>query len=134
MKEKPLKKLLMIIAVIIAAFFIFTELCIYYYLKTYGFGIKELPQTTLVYFHLSTGFVAEENDDMKTVIGGHSIDAIEDKLEKDGYYMYEQMGLDQFYKKNENKDKPNHYDLWISCGNEWCHWFRVYYTDKDFEL
>ena len=79
MKSKPLKKLLMIIAVIIAAFFVLTEACIYYYLKSYGYGIKELPQTTLVYFHLSKGFSVGKGG---AFIGRHSHKFYDELFEK----------------------------------------------------
>ena len=123
MKAKPLKKLLIIIAAIIAVFFVSTEACIYYYLKSYSYGFKELPQTTLVYFHLSKGFSVGNGG---AFIGRHSFKFYDELFEEKGYYKSDQMGLVLYYKKTENKNEDYHHDFDLLCSNEWCHWFRVY--------
>ena len=122
MKVKRIKKPIIAIAILIAAFFILTECCIYYYLKSYGYGIKELPQTTLVYFHLSKGFSVGDSGDF---IGRHS-DIYVELFEENGYFMSEQQGLVKYFKKAENKNDDYHHDFDLFYSYDWCHWFRVY--------
>ncbi|WP_028510076.1 hypothetical protein [Ruminococcus sp. NK3A76] len=131
MKTGRVKKALTATAILIALFFVLTEACILYYLKSYGYGIKELPQTTLVYFHLSEGFSV---DDSGRFIGRHSYSFYNELFEEKGYYKSDQMGLDLFYKKTGNKNDDHHHDFVLSCCNEWCHWFRLYDLTDDMRI
>lgn len=76
---RKIKKIFVVLLILFVVFFIGTELCIMKYLKEYGYGIKELPQTTLVYFHMSKSFTVERVDDSNTVFIGRS-DYIYDKV------------------------------------------------------
>ena len=134
MKSKKLKKFVLTLIVLFSLFFIATEVCIMKYLKEYGYGIKELPQTTLVYFRLSNGFTVGETDS-QTVFIGRS-DYIYDKLfEKNGYYESDRMAMDGFYSKiGEIKENNHTYDFRIYLSDDWCHWFRIYYIGKKYPI
>lgn len=132
-----IKKIIIIILILFAVFFTTTELFIMKYLTKYGYGIKKLPQTTLVYFHMSNGFTVD-SDEKRNVFIGRS-DYIYDKVfEKKGYYEADGMGLDIFYnKKGEVKENNHTFDLHLGLTDDWCHWFRIYtisqsYTIEDF--
>lgn len=133
---RKIKKIFVVLLILSVVFFIGTELCIMKYLKKYGYGIKELPQTTLVYFHMSKGFTVERVDDSHTFFIGRS-DYIYDKVfDKKGYFESDMMGTDIFYSKKGEYKEDNHYDFSIYLSDDWCHWFRVYeigrYTIEDF--
>lgn len=133
---RKIKKIFVVLLILFVVFFIGTELCIMKYLKEYGYGIKELPQTTLVYFHMSKGFTVERIDDSHTVFIGRS-DYIYDKVfDKKGYFESDMMGMDIFYSKKGEYKEDNHYDFSIFLSDDWCHWFRIYeigkYTIEDF--
>ncbi|MDE6672040.1 MAG: hypothetical protein K2K16_07560 [Ruminococcus sp.] len=134
MKSKKLKKFVLTLIVLFSLFFIATEVCIMKYLKEYGYGIKELPQTTMVYFRLSNGFTVGETDS-QTIFIGRS-DYIYDKLfEKNGYYEADRMAMDGFYSKiGEIKENNHTYDFLISSSDDWCHWFRIYYIGKKYPI
>lgn len=134
MKSKKLKKFVLTLIVLFSLFFIATEVCIMKYLKEYGYGIKELPQTTMVYFRLSNGFTVGETDS-QTIFIGRS-DYIYDKLfEKNGYYEADRMAMDGFYNKiGEIKENNHTYDFLISSSDDWCHWFRIYYIGKKYPI
>lgn len=130
MKTGRVKKALTATAILIALFFVLTEACILYYLKSYGYGIKELPQTTLVYFHLSEGFSV---GDSGCFIGRHS-DIYTELIEDKGYYCSDQMGLVKYFKMDENKNEDYHHDIVITYTDDWCPWFRVYYFDDNVRI
>ncbi len=134
MKSKKLKKFVLTLIVLFSLFFIATEVCIMKYLKEYGYGIKELPQTTLVYFRLSNGFTVGETDSQTIFIGRSEY--IYDKLfEKNGYYESDGMGMDLFYSKiGEIKENNHTYDFRIYLSDDWCHWFRIYYIGKNYPI
>lgn len=132
-KRSPLKKVIVIFFILFCMFFIATEAGIMKYLKEYGYGIKELPQTTMVYFHLSKGFTVEEIDGVSTFIGRH--DYIYDRVfEKKGYYETDRLGSAGYYKKGEDKKGEHNFDFSIYSTDNWCHWFRVYQMNKDYTI
>ncbi len=76
MKLTKIKKIILVLFILLGVFFVGTELCIMKYLKEYGYGIKELPQTTMVYFHLSKGFTVERADDNHSVFLLHMMSGL----------------------------------------------------------
>ncbi|MBR1593050.1 MAG: hypothetical protein IJ666_08620 [Ruminococcus sp.] len=126
MKSKGLKKFLSAVLIIFIFFFIISEIFIYKYLKSYGYGTKELPKTTLVYFQLSKGFTVDEEENYSVFIGRHSY-IYDDFLNKKGYYKSDQMGLVYSYREeNKSYSSDNIHAFSITASNDWCHWFRVY--------
>lgn len=125
-KFVKLKKVILTLIILFSIFFIATELFIMKYLKEYGYGIKQLPKTTLVYFHLSKGFTVSTEGKHSIFIGRDSY-IYDDFLQKKGYYKSDQMGLVYAYRK-EGKDysADNVHEFHITASNDWCHWFRVY--------
>ncbi|MBR1764525.1 MAG: hypothetical protein IJ746_03940 [Ruminococcus sp.] len=133
MKMKIIKRVLIVLAVGLLAFLLLTEVCIYTYLREYGYGMKELPRTTLVYFHLNNGFTVKEKNGESTFIGRNAI-IYEDMLEDRGYKKVDQMGIDLFYKKGDASDDGRRYDFNLVIGNEGCHWFRLYYLSNGYTI
>ena len=126
MKVKRIKRILIISLIVLAFLFIFVEYFIYKNLKSYGYGVKELPQTTLVYLHLSDGFTVSTEGNHSVFIGGHSY-IYDDLLLKKDYYKSDQMGLVYSYRKEgKNYQADNVHEFQIIAFNDWCHWFRVY--------
>jgi len=126
MKLTKIKKIILVLFILVAVFFVGTELCIMKYLKEYGYGIKELPQTTMVYFNLSKGFTVERTDDNHSVFIGRSNYIYDKVFDRKGYYESDRMGLDGFYSKKGEGREDNYHDFSIVSSNDWCHWFRVY--------
>ncbi|SEL50723.1 hypothetical protein SAMN02910353_02767 [Ruminococcus sp. YRD2003] len=126
MKAKRIKRILIISLTVLAFLLILVEYFIYENLKSYGYGVKELPETTLVYLHLSDGFTVSTEENHSVFIGRHSY-IYDDLLQKKGYYKSDQMGLVYSYRK-EGKDykADNVHEFHITASNDWCHWFRVY--------
>ena len=125
-KHKKAKTIIVTCLILFALFFTYTEIMIYSYLKQYGYGFKELPQATLVYFHLSDGFTVDTNEHGSTFIGRHDYIYDEVFLWK-GYFESDQMGMVVYYAEI-GKDHPegNACGFSVFCSNDWCHWFRVY--------
>lgn len=125
-KMKKAKKIILVFLIMFALFFVYTEIMIYSYLKDYGYGFKELPQATLVYFHLSDGFTVDTTEHGSTFIGRHDYIYDEVFLWK-GYFESDQMGMVVYYAEI-GKDYPegNACSFSVFCSNDWCHWFRVY--------
>ncbi len=135
MKFVKLKKVILTLIILFSIFFIATELCIMKYLKEYGYGIKELPQTTMVYFRLSNGFTVGQTEKGANIFIGRSDYIYDEVFEKKGYYEADRMGLDGFYNKvGEIKENDYTFDFWISSTNDWCHWFRIYYISKNYPI
>lgn len=136
MKRIRLKNVFLALLVLCFVFFIFTELCILKYLREYGYGIKELPQTTLVYFRLSKGFTVGTNEvNQANIFIGRSEYIYEDVFEKNGYYEADRMGLDGFYHaKDEVKENENTHGFMIYSTRDWCHWFRIYQISRDYPI
>lgn len=126
MKTKKVKRILIIILIVLAILFILVEFFIYKNLKSYGYGVKELPKTTLVYLHLSDGFTVDTEGNHSVFIGRHSY-IYDDLLQKKGYYKSDQMGLVYSYRKEgKNYNANNVHEFYITASNDWCHWFRLY--------
>ena len=128
MKSK--KRILITVMILLSVYFIFVEIFIYMNLKSYGYGLKELPKTTLVYFHLSNGFTVRTEENYTVFIGRHSY-IYDDVLHEKGYYASEQMGMDHFYRiEGKEYSGDNVHEFCISDTNDWCHWFRVYHMSS----
>lgn len=118
------KKVIICIIFLILTYFLFTAIQINHYLNEYGYGIKELPKTVAVYFHLSKGFtVMQKENDTSVFIGRHDYNIYDKILAKRGYYRREKFGTSTIYMKNENQKK---FKLYVEATNNWCHWFRIY--------
>lgn len=137
MKRKKIKITILVVLALCVYFILFTELNILTYLKRYGYGTKELPQTTLVYLHLSEGFTVDNDGEYSTFIGSHSY-IYDYVFGKKGYYEADRAGLAGFYdKKAGTKENDDANDFFIISTGDWCHWFRIYelsggYTIEDF--
>jgi len=123
-KMKKAKKIILVFLIMFALFFVYTEIMIYSYLKDYGYGFKELPQATLVYFHLSDGFTVDTTEHGSIFIGAH--DYIYDEVFLwGGYIKSDGMGMSTYYNRLGNENTSGS-DLGVLSTNDWCHWFRVY--------
>ena len=136
MKAKKIRKISFVLLLLFTVFFLFSEISIYRNLKRYGYGMNELPETTLVYFHISKGFTVENDNQNSVFIGRHSY-IYEDVFDNKGYYEADRMGLDGFYQKKDEENNNHVFDFCITSTRDWCHWFRVYrlsdgYTIEDF--
>ncbi|MCM1506678.1 MAG: hypothetical protein NC177_06040 [Ruminococcus flavefaciens] len=129
MKLLKIKKIIAVILSILVVFFVATEMCILKYLKEYGYGINKLPETTLVYFHLSKGVTVRCNGkDNSVVIGRHDY-IYDDVFSEKGYSLSEQMGTVFYYENENNSDS-------FSCylTDKWCHWFRIYELSPSYRI
>lgn len=98
-------------------------------LKTYGYGVKELPQTLAVYFRLSDGFTVEEGEDGVSVfIGRENLDFYSDLVEKYAYKEIDRLAPDVFFENDEGKG------FVIGATEDWCHWFRIYIINNDYQI
>ncbi|MCI8641290.1 MAG: hypothetical protein HFJ59_05415 [Clostridia bacterium] len=117
------KKVIILFAFLFLAYFVFTVINIKYYLKEYGYSIKELPKTIAVYFHLSKGFTVEQNENDKSIFIGRHNYIYDNVFKKNGYYNSERLGNSVIYIKNENGKQIR---LYVLSTDDWCHWFRIY--------
>ncbi|MDE6780715.1 MAG: hypothetical protein K2J40_04550 [Ruminococcus sp.] len=132
MKLSIVKKIVLVILSLFVLFFAATELCILKYLKEYGYGISKLPETTLVYFHLSNGFTVHcNNKDNSIFIGRHDY-IYDDIFSENGYSMTSEVFCrEAFYYKNDNNSSD------IFCcylTDDWCHWFRIYELSPGYKI
>ena len=125
MTKKILKRIGITMICLLAAFFVFTEICIYRYLKEYGFGAGELFKTTLVYLHISDGFTVNDGEEETRFIGRSNGKTYYAKLIADcGYDRYgEDDGNSHFAPEGKSRDDEESFELWFF--DDWCHWFRV---------
>ena len=131
---KKTKKILICIMAIISVLFIIVEFSIYTNLRAYGYGLSELPKTTLVYLRISKGFTVSTDERCSTFIGRHSY-IYDDLFKEKGYYEYDQMGMDYFYRKDDKVySSDNRYEFCVMLTDDWCHWFRVYKIDADYKI
>lgn len=131
-KEKDWLVLFVAVIVILVMFIGVNAAGVYSNLKEYGYGIKELPETLAVYFHLSEGFTVEEQEDgMSVFIGNEDLQYYSDIISKYGY-KEERSGNDAFYKKEDSQG--NNEQFVIGATEDWCHWFRVYTIDNDYKI
>lgn len=134
MKHKKIKISLLVLISFCVIFIVFTEINIATYLKRYGYGTKELPQATLVYFHLSEGFTVENDGEYSVFIGSHSY-IYDYVFGEKGYYEADRMGNAGFYsKKDEKKGNDDTFDFSIISTGDWCHWFRVYELSGGYKI
>lgn len=115
-----------IFAVILMAV-LFVEGSILRALVDCGYGMAELPKTTLVFLGISKGFTTDDSteDDMSVFIGS-SKDIYGEYFEKKGYRrVYDLDGVDH-YSKKDGED----YDFAFSC-TEKNTWFGVYKISED---
>lgn len=136
MKRKKIKISLLVLLALCVYFIIFTEINMLTYLKRYGYGTKELLQTTLVYLHLSEGFTVHNEGEYSVFIGRHSY-IYDNVFGREGYYEADRMGNAGFYNKKDNAEENRNFDFQVISTGDWCHWFRVYklsggYTIEDF--
>lgn len=113
-----------IFAVILMAV-LFVEGSILRALVDCGYGMAELPKTTLVFLGISKGFTTDDSteDDMSVFIGS-SKDIYGEYFEKKDYHkVYDLDGVD-YYGKGEDSD------FGISC-TEKNTWFGVYKISED---
>lgn len=105
---------------------------IYKYLKEYGYGVKELPQTVAVYFHLDDGFTVKEKENGSSVfIGRENLLFYNDLIKKYGYREIDRLGTVFVYKKEDSEEIT---DFTVSATGDWCHWFRVYVITNDYKI
>ncbi|MCM1314261.1 MAG: hypothetical protein NC040_02785 [Muribaculaceae bacterium] len=130
MRLSKIKKIVLIILSLFVIFFVATEVCILKYLKEYGYGISKLPETTLVYFHLSKGVTVHcNNKDNSIFIGRHDY-IYDDIFSENGYSLYDQMG-ENFYYKNDNNSSGS---FCCYLTTDWCHWFRIYKLSPRYKI
>ena len=133
-KKKVLKYILVISLIMVIAFVLLNEYCMLGYLESYGFGIKELPRTNLVFLGISKGFTVSSDEDWTTFIGRHDY-IYEDLMEKNGYYECDRMGEAGFYSKiSEERTNEFDHDFCIVSQNDWCFWFRVYSINNGYRI
>lgn len=104
---------------------------IYKYLKEYGYGAEELPQTLAVYLHLDEGFTVKKEDGVSIFIGRENLLFYSDLVEKYGYREIEQSGNDLFCEKSEGEEDTG---FVIGATEDWCHWFRIYVINNDYKI
>lgn len=115
-----------VIVLLFLAYFVITLININHYLNEYGYGIKELPKTIAVYFHLSKGFSVEQNEDGTSIFIGRHDYIYDDVFNKNGYYEFDRAGLLGIYTKVGYEEQSK---LYVLSTNDWCHWFRIYKMD-----
>lgn len=132
LKLSKVKKIVLIILSLFVLFFVATEMCILKYLKEYGYGISKLPETTLVYFHLSNGFTVNcNNKDNSIFIGRHDY-IYDDIFSENGYSATDEIFFRKgFYYKNDNNSSDS---FWCYLTDDWCHWFRVYELSPTYKI
>lgn len=136
MKLSIVKKIVLVILSLFFVFFVTTELCILKYLKKYGYGIGKLPETTLVYFHLSNGFTVRCNSKDNSIFIGRHDYIYGDIFSENGYSLYDPTG-ESFYGKSfhYNKNDNNSSDSFCCClTDDWCHWFRIYELSPGYKI
>lgn len=121
-----IRKVIIVIIFLLFAYFIFTLIGINHYLNEYGYGIRELPKTVAVYFHLSKGFTVNQDEDGSYIFIGRHDYIYDEVLKKKGYYESDRLGLSGIYTKNGDEAEPN---LYVLSTTDWCHWFRIYIMD-----
>lgn len=132
-RKSTILKVFIVIIIIIIAYIGITIGGTYKYLKEYGYGINELPQTLAVYFHLSKGFTVEEKEGGDSIfIGRENWENYDNVVEKRGYKEIERYGTAGLYKKGNSKNEE--YDFSITATEDWCHWFRIYIIDNDYKI
>lgn len=129
LKLSKIKKFILIILSIFVLFFVATEMCILKYLKEYGYGITKLPETTLVYFHLSKGVTVYNNGKDNSVFIGRHDYIYDDIFSENGYSLSEQMGTVFYY---ENENNSNGFSCYLT--DKWCHWFRIYELSPSYRI
>ncbi|WP_139199745.1 hypothetical protein [Ruminococcus albus] len=124
------KKLAGVFFAVILMAVLFVEGSILRALVECGYGMAELPKTTLVFLKISKGFTPDGHaeDGMVEFIGS-SKDTYEEYFDKKGYRrMYSLDGVDH-YGKTDGDD----YDFAISC-TEKNSWFAVYKISEDYPI
>lgn len=132
-KKKDGLVLFIAIIVIIVIFIGVNAAEMYSNLKTYGYGVKELPQTLAVYFRLSDGFTVEEGEDGESVfIGNKNPDFYSDFFSKLGYKEVDRMGKTIFCKKDDKQEESS--DFVIEITDDSCNWFGIYTINNDYKI
>lgn len=124
------KKLAGVFFAVVLMAVLFVEGSILRALVDCGYGMAELPKTTLVYLKISKGFTTDKSaeDGMIEFIGS-SKDNYEELFEKKGYRrMYSLDGMDHYGEK-DGED----YDFAVSC-TEKNSWFAVYRISEDYPI
>ena len=132
MKLSIFKKIVLIIVSLFLVFFVATELFILKYLKEYGYGIRKLPETTLVYFHLIDGVTVFCNSkDNSIVIGRHDY-IYDDIFSEKGYSCTEEIFFEKAFRyENDNNSGDS---FWCYLTDKWCHWFRIYELSPGYRI
>lgn len=129
LKKKDWLVLFVAIIVILVMFIGVNAAGMYSNLKTYGYGVKELPQTLAVYFRLSDGFTVEEGEDGESLfIGRENLDFYSDLVEKYGYKEIDRLEPDVFFENDEGEG------FVIGGTEDWCHWFRINTINNDYKI
>ena len=134
-----MKKFFSVLAIIFGVCFVIFEIQIYKCLKEYGYGINQLPKTSLVYFGIINGFTVSSDGDQSKFIGrsdssilGSLFEDYNDIFEKHGYRLKDRLGSGFAYcKKGSNDDQAAFYFV---KQRVWCRWFRVYSLSHGYKI
>lgn len=119
------KRVLGVVLAVILMAVLFIEGSILRELINCGYGLAELPKTTMVFLHISSGFTTDKRpEDEQIEFIGRSRDFYDEYFEKKGYHkVYDLDGVD-YYGKGEDSD----FGIKAVGKNKW---FAVYKISED---
>lgn len=119
------KRIFGVVFAVILMVVLFVEGSILRELVNCGYGLAELPKTTMVFLKMNKGFtVSNRSEDGKIEFIGSSKDNYGDYFSKKGYHLVYDMDGVKYYGKGEDSD----FGIAVKEKNSW---FAVYKISED---